>query len=83
APLFPTFADAFGNALALARGWPDPTTASRPFDRRRNGFVLGEGAGVLVLERSDFARARGAAVHAEVLGWGATSDAHHPTAPRP
>ncbi|MER5261862.1 beta-ketoacyl-[acyl-carrier-protein] synthase family protein [Actinosynnema sp. NPDC002837] len=83
APLFPTFADAFGNALALARGWPDPTTASRPFDRRRNGFVLGEGAGVLVLERSDFARARGAAVHAEVLGWGATSDAHHPTTPRP
>ncbi|WP_367128732.1 beta-ketoacyl synthase [Saccharothrix sp. HUAS TT1] len=83
APLFPTFADAFGNALALARGWPDPTTASRPFDRRRNGFVLGEGAGVLVLERFEFARARGAAVHAGVLGWGATSDAHHPTAPRP
>ncbi|TQM85337.1 3-oxoacyl-[acyl-carrier-protein] synthase II [Saccharothrix saharensis] len=83
APLFPTFADAFGNALALARGWPDPAGASRPFDRRRNGFVLGEGAGVLVLERSDFARARGAAVHASVLGWGATSDAHHPTTPRP
>ncbi|MFI9007910.1 beta-ketoacyl-[acyl-carrier-protein] synthase family protein [Actinosynnema sp. NPDC053489] len=83
APLFPTFADAFGNALALARGWPDPTTASRPFDRRRNGFVLGEGAGVLVLERPAFARARGAAVHAEVLGWGATSDGYHPTTPRP
>jgi 3-oxoacyl-[acyl-carrier-protein] synthase II len=83
APLFPTFADAFGNALALARGWTDPAVASRPFDRRRNGFVLGEGAGVLVLERPDFARARGAAVHAEVLGWGATNDAHHPTTPRP
>ncbi|MCC8242946.1 beta-ketoacyl-[acyl-carrier-protein] synthase family protein [Saccharothrix luteola] len=83
APLFPTFADAFGNALALSRGWSDPAMASRPFDRRRNGFVLGEGAGVLVLERYDFARARGAAVHAEVLGWGATNDAHHPTTPRP
>ena len=83
APLFPTFADAFGNALALARGWRDPSAASRPFDKRRNGFVLGEGAGVLVLERSEFARARGAAAHAHVLGWGATSDAYHPTTPRP
>lgn len=83
APLFPTFADAFGNALALARGWPDPATASRPFDRRRNGFVLGEGAGVLVLERAEFARARGASAHARVLGWGATSDGYHPTTPRP
>ncbi|XVS61666.1 beta-ketoacyl-[acyl-carrier-protein] synthase family protein [Actinosynnema sp. CA-299493] len=83
APLFPTFADAFGNALALARGWPDPTTASRPFDRRRNGLVLGEAAGVLVLERPGFARARGASVHADVLGWSATTDAYHPTTPRP
>ena len=83
APLFPTFADAFGNALALARGWADPTAASRPFDRRRNGLVLGEAAGVFVLERPEFARARGARVRAEVLGWGATSDAHHPTTPRP
>ncbi|HET9143124.1 beta-ketoacyl-[acyl-carrier-protein] synthase family protein [Actinophytocola sp.] len=83
APLFPTFADAFGNALALARGWSDPTVASRPFDRRRNGLVLGEGAGVFVVERPGFARARGARVHAEVLGWAATSDAYHPTTPRP
>jgi 3-oxoacyl-[acyl-carrier-protein] synthase II len=83
APLFPTFADAFGNALALARGWSDPTGASRPFDRRRNGLVLGEGAGVLVVERPEFARARGATVHADVLGWGATSDAYHTTTPRP
>ncbi|MFD6260300.1 beta-ketoacyl-[acyl-carrier-protein] synthase family protein [Micromonospora chalcea] len=83
APLFPTFADAFGNARALARGWADPTAASRPFDRRRNGLVLGEGAGVFVLERAAHAAARGARRHADVLGWGATNDAHHPTTPRP
>ncbi|WP_281942707.1 beta-ketoacyl-[acyl-carrier-protein] synthase family protein [Micromonospora sp. AKA38] len=83
APLFPTFADAFGNARALARGWADPTAASRPFDRRRNGLVLGEGAGVLVLERAAHAAARGARRHADVLGWGATNDAYHPTTPRP
>ncbi|GAA2061810.1 beta-ketoacyl-ACP synthase II [Catenulispora yoronensis] len=84
APLFPTLADTFGNARALARGWAeDPTGASRPFDRRRNGLVLGEGAGVFVLERKDFADARGAAAHADVLGWGVTNDAHRPTTPRP
>jgi 3-oxoacyl-[acyl-carrier-protein] synthase II len=83
APLFPTFADGFGNARALARGWSDPTAASRPFDRRRNGLVLGEGAGVFVVERPEFARARGARRYAEVLGWAATNDAYHPTAPRP
>lgn len=84
APLFPTLADTFGNARALARGWADdPAAASRPFDRRRNGLVLGEGAGVFVLERRDFADARGAAAYADVLGWGVTNDAHHPTTPRP
>jgi 3-oxoacyl-[acyl-carrier-protein] synthase II len=84
APLFPTLADTFGNARALARGWADdPAAASRPFDRRRNGLVLGEGAGVFVLERKDFAEARGARAHAAVLGWGVTNDAHHPTTPRP
>jgi len=83
APLFPTLADTFGNARALARGWDDPTAASRPFDRRRNGLVLGEGAGVFVLERAAHADARGAAGYADVLGWGATNDAHHPTTPRP
>ncbi|HET9516747.1 MAG TPA: beta-ketoacyl-[acyl-carrier-protein] synthase family protein, partial [Actinoplanes sp.] len=84
APLFPTLADTFNNARALARGWADdPAVASRPFDRRRNGFVLGEGAGVFVVERTDFAAARGAAGYADVLGWGATSDAYHPTTPRP
>lgn len=83
APLFPTFADSFGNARALARGWDDPAEASRPFDARRNGFVLSEGAALLVLERAEHAAARGVASYAEVAGYGVTSDAHHPTAPRP
>jgi len=83
APLFPTFADTFGNARALARRWDDPTAASRPFDKRRNGFVLAEGAAMMVLERADHADARGAAGYADVAGWGATTDAHHPTTPRP
>ncbi len=60
APLFPTFAETFANARALARGWDDPTQASRPFDLRRNGFVLSEGAGLLVLESAEHAIARGA-----------------------
>ncbi|HEU4421331.1 MAG TPA: beta-ketoacyl-[acyl-carrier-protein] synthase family protein [Pilimelia sp.] len=84
APLFPTLVDTFGNARALARGWrDDPTAACRPFDRRRNGLVLAEGAGVFVLERTDHADARGVAGYADVVGWGATTDAHHPTTPRP
>ncbi|HEV2373001.1 MAG TPA: beta-ketoacyl-[acyl-carrier-protein] synthase family protein [Streptosporangiaceae bacterium] len=83
AHLFPTFADAFGNARALARGWDDPAAASRPFDRRRNGFVLSEGAGLVVLEAPAFADARGAAGYGDVAGWGATTDAHHPTTPHP
>ncbi|MFI0897416.1 beta-ketoacyl-[acyl-carrier-protein] synthase family protein [Streptomyces sp. NPDC020983] len=84
APLFPTLADTFSNARALARGWAaDPEGASRPFDRRRNGLVLGEGAGVLVLERAEHADARGAAGYAGLAGWGATNDAHHPTTPHP
>ncbi|MFF8595306.1 beta-ketoacyl-[acyl-carrier-protein] synthase family protein [Streptomyces sp. NPDC015220] len=83
APLNPTSALAFSHARALASGWEDPEAASRPFDRRRNGFVLAEGAGVLVLERAEHADARGAAGYADVLGWGATTDAYRPTAPRP
>lgn len=84
APLFATLSDTFGNARALARGWgDDPTSASRPFDLRRNGLVLAEGAGVFILESADHANARGAAAYATLLGWGATTDAHHPTTPRP
>ncbi|MGW6282401.1 beta-ketoacyl-[acyl-carrier-protein] synthase family protein [Kribbella sp. NPDC055071] len=83
APLFPTFAETFANARALARGWDDPTEASRPFDLRRNGFVLSEGAALLILESTQHAAARGAAGYADVVGYGVNSDAHHPTAPRP
>lgn len=82
-PLHPTVAAAFGNARALARGWDDPTAASRPFDRRRNGFVLGEGSAILVVERADHADARGQGAYADLIGWGASTDAHHPTMPRP
>ncbi|MEO6701056.1 MAG: beta-ketoacyl-[acyl-carrier-protein] synthase family protein [Jatrophihabitantaceae bacterium] len=83
APLFPTFAETFGNARALARDWDSPADASRPFDRRRNGFVLSEGSALLVLERAEHAIGRGASGYADVLGYGATTDAHHPTSPRP
>ncbi|MGC4768294.1 beta-ketoacyl-[acyl-carrier-protein] synthase family protein [Micromonospora sp. DT44] len=81
-PLGPTGTAGFANARALATGWSDPTQASRPFDRRRNGFVLGEGAGILVVERADHADARGVAGYADIIGWGATTDAFHPTSPR-
>ncbi|WP_433162317.1 beta-ketoacyl-[acyl-carrier-protein] synthase family protein [Kribbella sp. CA-247076] len=83
APLFPTFAETFANARALARGWDDPSEASRPFDLRRNGFVLSEGAALLVLESAEHAAARNAPGYADVVGYGVNSDAHHPTAPRP
>ncbi|MFC9330452.1 beta-ketoacyl-[acyl-carrier-protein] synthase family protein [Kitasatospora sp. NPDC057015] len=81
--LHPTIAAAFTNARALAHGWEDPERSSRPFDTGRNGFVLGEGSGVLVLERTAHADARGAAGYADLIGWGASTDAHHPTMPRP
>lgn len=72
----------FGNAKALARAVDgDPTRASRPFDRRRNGFVMGEGAGALVLEEEQHARARGAKPLAFVAGFGMTTDAQHLTRP--
>ena len=73
----------FASAKALSFRNDDPATASRPFDAERNGFVIGEGSGVVVLESLDHARARGAEVLAEIVGYGVTCDAHHITAPSP
>ena len=73
----------FGFACFNAMQALSPTGESRPFDARRNGFVMGEGAGILVLEEKEAALARGATILAELAGYGSTSDAHHLTAPEP
>jgi len=83
APLTPWVLAGFAAAPALSRRESDPGAASRPFDRDRDGFVMGEGAAIVVLERVGDARARGAVVRAELLGYGRNTDAYHVVAPPP
>lgn len=83
ATLTPVTLAAFGNLNAVSLRNDDPEHASRPFDAERDGFVMGEGAGTVVLERLDDARARGARTYARIAGYAATSDAHHLSMPLP
>ena len=79
--MHPLAVAALSNMQAVSRRNDEPERASRPFDRDRDGFVLGEGAGILVLESLDFAARRGARIYAELVGYGSSSDAFHITAP--
>jgi 3-oxoacyl-[acyl-carrier-protein] synthase II len=74
---------AFASMHALSRRNDDPERASRPFDAERDGFVVGEGAGILILEEEEYARKRGARIYCELLSYAATADAHHITEPAP
>jgi 3-oxoacyl-[acyl-carrier-protein] synthase II len=81
--LTPLALGGFASMKALSTRNDEPEKASRPWDRDRDGFVIGEGAGILVLEELDHARARGAAIYAEIIGYGMSADAYHISAPHP
>ena len=82
-PVCMTSIGGFNSMKALSQSNDNPETASRPYDKDRNGFVMGEGAGVLILEEYEHAKKRGAKIYAELAGVGMTADAHHITAPHP
>jgi len=83
APITQMAVAGFGSMKALSTRNDDPTRASRPFDKERDGFVMGEGSGILVVEELEHARKRGAKIYGEIRGIGFTADAHHITAPAP
>jgi 3-oxoacyl-[acyl-carrier-protein] synthase II len=83
AAITPLAIASFANMKALSARNDDPATASRPFDKDRDGFVMGDGAATVILEDWDRAKARGARIYAELVGYAATADAHHITAPAP
>ncbi|HEX4601192.1 MAG TPA: beta-ketoacyl-ACP synthase II, partial [Gemmatimonadales bacterium] len=83
AAITPLAVASFANMKALSERNDDPATASRPFDKDRDGFVMGDGAAALILEAWDHAERRGAKIYAEVVGYGMTADAYHITAPAP